>query len=132
VSVKVHYCPLWSTIDRFLFSSFFKNSLFVLIELLLSPIRYFMKRIFFLSAILLILHAGCRVGPKYEPPCTTVPDQWKGEHTSTENTPSVDYWWEIFNDETLTWLEWQAIENNPSIELAIQRVFEARAIAAVK
>jgi len=68
-----------------------------------------MKRLFYFSAALLILHTGCRVGPKYEPPCTTVPDNWKGEHAAAED----------------------AIKNNPSLEVAIQRVFEARAMAAV-
>lgn len=86
----------------------------------------------FLGLLLLILIAGCRVGPSYKPPCTPVPDQWKNPNKENATPPFVDYWWEVFNDDTLNGLELQAIEYNPNLYVALEKVFEARALAGVQ
>ena len=85
-----------------------------------------------LGIFTLIILLGCTVGPVYSPPSMEVPNEWK----TTIATPSAVYtmenWWEVFEDETLNELESQAIANNPSLTVAMERVLEARALAGVK
>lgn len=83
----------------------------------------------FLISFVLICLAGCRLGPPYEPPAPVIPEDWKTEYDGCEPNPCVSYWWELFEDDTLNALELQAIENNPNLFAALQRVVEARAIA---
>lgn len=83
-------------------------------------------------SVLISLYA-CRLGPSYTPPAVEIPDQWKACHETEDSvsSPSHDRWWEVFNDNTLNCLENQAIENSPNLYIALQRVFEARALAGV-
>ena len=41
----------------------------------------------------------------------------------------MNNWWEVFGDELLNTLEQEAFEHNPSLEMALERVLEARAVA---
>lgn len=86
------------------------------------------------SLFLLLLLFGCHLGPKYHPPAPPIPEEWKAPvaDSATTATAQFDYWWEVFNDETLNSLEQQAIINNPTLYVALERVIEARAIANVK
>lgn len=88
-----------------------------------------MKRI--LVWLVPFLLAGCRVGPHYEPPVTDVPTEWKFPDEEHVEWPCVDYWWEVFNDETLNNLEAVAVVNNPNLFVALEKVCEARALAGV-
>lgn len=81
--------------------------------------------------LVLGLTSGCRVGPHYTPPCVEVPNEWKATEEITADSPCVDYWWEIFGDGTLNTLEVQAIESNPNLYAALERVYEARAMTTV-
>lgn len=85
----------------------------------------------FLS-FLLIFMGGCRVGPRYEPPSTDAPIEWKNAHIKENCNPVVDYWWEVFNDPVLNELESQAVANNPELYIALERIFEARAIVGIQ
>lgn len=71
------------------------------------------------------------MGPVYEPPLLDAPDSWKNPYASLDLPKFNEYWWEIFDDETLNCLERHAIEYNPTLYTALQRVFEARAVAGV-
>lgn len=82
--------------------------------------------------LILILASGCRVGPRYEPPTTLVPEDWKNEQLEPSPAPFTDYWWEVFNDDLLNELEQQALESNPNLYVALQKVYEARAIAGIE
>ena len=62
-----------------------------------------MKWFFFSGIFVSLLVGGCRVGPRYEPPTTEIPAEWKYPHDAP-NTPLVDYWWEVFNDDGLNCL----------------------------
>lgn len=85
------------------------------------------------AALMLLLCNGCNVGPEYVPPAVEVPDQWKAVTTTTpQEVYTLDYWWEIFNDETLNQLEQDAIANNPNLYVAVERVIEARAMAGAR
>lgn len=83
-----------------------------------------------LFAVLSIFLVSCHLGPDYHLPKVTVPEQWKTEETSLP-APQVCYWWEVFQDTFLDGLEHEAIKNNPTLYVALERVLEARAIANV-
>lgn len=89
-----------------------------------------MRRISWIAAIILLC-CGCQVGPRYSPPPVEVPDQWKHEEKQVSSPPCVNVWWEIFGDETLTFLEQQAVTFNPNLMAVLDRVAQARAIAGV-
>jgi NodT family efflux transporter outer membrane factor (OMF) lipoprotein len=99
--------------------------------------RFMLTSIF--ALILVLLLAGCTVGPKYvKPSVPTTPtykeeppgsfkesDQWQpaqpGEQTSRGN------WWEIFGDPELDKLEEQIAGSNQNLKVAEARFREARA-----
>lgn len=89
-----------------------------------------MKQLLFLTSLLLFL-SGCRVGPHYHPPCTDAPDEWKHETSQKPLPDDICFWWEIFHDPLLNSLEQQAIENNPDLFVALERVLEAWAVAGI-
>lgn len=80
---------------------------------------------------LVVLCTSCRVGPKYTPPSTEIPDVWKNEAPEVTPPPTVDNWWEVFGDATLNALEQYAVIYNPNLLAAIDRVAQARAIAGI-
>lgn len=85
-----------------------------------------------ISFILFVfLCSSCRVGPVYKPPEVSTPDSWKAHTLQPKGQAIVDNWWEVFGDELLNTLEQEAFENNPNLELALQRVAEARASVGV-
>ncbi len=77
-------------------------------------------------ALALLLSFGCtsKVSTKVE--CEQVPSQFKEENDG----PSwcVMNWWEIFEDSQLNELMDRALDNSPTLDLAISRVLEAQAI----
>lgn len=87
--------------------------------------------------ILSCLCTGCRLGPEYTPPPVEIPERWKHEEASaavadvSPPPPTVNVWWEIFDDSTLNAIEQQATTYNPSLMAALDRVAEARAIVGV-
>ncbi|CDZ80148.1 Outer membrane protein OprM precursor [Candidatus Rubidus massiliensis] len=71
---------------------------------------------------------SCRVGPKYHEPQFTPPIQWKNQELEEEPVlPNYCNWWEVFHDSVLNHLEWQALENNKDIHIALSRIAQARA-----
>lgn len=81
----------------------------------------------FRFALPLVLGA-CSVGPDYERPAVETPEEWreglKGA-VSLAETP----WWELYKDEALVQMIRSALEANPDVLLALERVTEARARA---
>ena len=93
---------------------------------------------------LLLLLAGCSVGPDYVRPEqeAEVPEEWAGQ--SRETTPEVTMadalpdtangagghwkWWESFGDTTLNGLVEDALIYNNNLAVAAGRVLEARAL----
>jgi NodT family efflux transporter outer membrane factor (OMF) lipoprotein len=97
---------------------------------------------FILSGIVLILVlllAGCTVGPKYVKPTTPVTpaykeeppaafkesEQWQPAHPADQT--SRGNWWEIFGDPELNNLEEQIAGSNQTLKVAEARFREARA-----
>lgn len=81
----------------------------------------------FYSFLLIAALAGCTVGPKYVPPEIDVPPNWKNEESS-DLFYYDDYWWEIFNDPALDWLEEEALQKNYDLEIAYNRILESRSL----
>lgn len=81
---------------------------------------------------LLLILSGCRVGPKYESPSPESPIEWKNPSPNPESLPEVCYWWEVFQDDLLDELEMLAVQNNPTVLVALARVQEAWALAGVR
>jgi multidrug efflux system outer membrane protein len=91
----------------------------------------------FAALTLLVLTAGCAVGPDYERPDldTPVPGAWANPAagpTMAEALPDSGAgtawrWWEAFGDTTLDRLVDDALAHNHQLEQAVARVLEARA-----
>ncbi len=88
---------------------------------------------------IVLLLAGCMVGPNFKPPETTVPSQWEGVTEKKAEQPSVvtptpaelAEWWQTFNDPKLTGLVEEAISTNLDMKLAEAQLRQARAARGV-
>ncbi len=84
--------------------------------------------------LLLALFSSCHVGPRYLPPAVDLPSEWKAP-SSKDSPPcfscNIDYWWEIFQDEVLNELEKQAVQSNCNLEIAYEKIIEARGLAGL-
>jgi outer membrane protein, multidrug efflux system len=82
---------------------------------------------------MMILLAGCSVGPNYKRPEIAVPASWNEAQQSSFDTgpaPLTD-WWTEFNDPLLNTLVERAVQSNLDIRLAEARIRESRALRAV-
>ena len=78
------------------------------------------------------LLAGCAVGPHYVRPTTTPPEMFRGHVGPQEAASLADLpWWNVFQDPTLQQLLQEALASNYDLRLAVARVEQARAVAAV-
>jgi multidrug efflux system outer membrane protein len=85
-----------------------------------------MKRVAVLLAGAIL--AGCTVGPNYQRPPLTTPDQFYGASGPLSAASIADQpWWEIFRDATLRSLIDEALRNGYDTRIAAARVEEARA-----
>ena len=92
------------------------------------------------ATALLLMSAGCAVGPKYHPPAPQAPAAtYKESPTQSQEsglwTPAQPAdaklrgkWWEIFNDPELNALEEQLDINNQNIKQYFENFMEARAV----
>jgi len=76
------------------------------------------------AALILLLAAGCAVGPDYEPPKTETPAAW-GEKADLSSA-DLSRWWTLFNDDALNRLVDRAVKSNHDLRIATGRVREAR------
>ena len=82
----------------------------------------------------LAVAAGCiTVGPDYVPPDTTVADAWYAAATAglADGTAPLQTWWEVLDDPTLDALIVRAVDANLSLEAALYRLEEVRALRGV-
>ena len=81
------------------------------------------------AGLLLVVAAGCTVGPNYQPPKTAAPAQWSAALAAGETNRAGDPagWWRKFNDPQLDSLVDQAVRSNLDLRIAGARVREARA-----
>lgn len=81
---------------------------------------------------LLVVMVGCNpVGP-YTPPSVYAPKEWKGEAVQAKAEDScLEHWWDVFHDPVLSQLEMTALDQNQTLEMAVQRYMQAKALAQV-
>jgi multidrug efflux system outer membrane protein len=86
-----------------------------------------MKRV--VVALAAILLAGCAVGPKYSRPKVTLPDQFRGAGPEATGAASIadTKWQDLFTDSALRQLVETALEQNYDLQIAAERVQQARA-----
>ena len=85
-----------------------------------------------LAAVLFsVVFQGCSVGPKYKAPVATLaPFHNKVEAPTSNPSPPLDQWWNGFNDPMLVTVVQRALDQNLDLAASIERVNQARAVAA--
>jgi NodT family efflux transporter outer membrane factor (OMF) lipoprotein len=87
------------------------------------------------GAALCFCLAACTVGPNYTPPLMKVPDHFIATSASVQNVSQgagnnpvseEAKWWESLGDRRLNALVDRAVQNNPDIAIALDRMQEAR------
>jgi len=85
-----------------------------------------------LTALVLLLGAGCMVGPDYSKPSVPMTAGYKEDQGWKLARPRDDIprgkWWEIFGDPQLNALEEQVTEANQNVKIAEARFRQARAM----
>jgi NodT family efflux transporter outer membrane factor (OMF) lipoprotein len=82
---------------------------------------------------LAVILTGCMVGPDYQQPETTVPQNWvssQGHQAANDGISLEQSWWENFHDPVLNQLINKALNANPDIKTAETRIASARASRA--
>jgi len=97
-----------------------------------TNIRFSMRIAAGLSALSMLLFAGCTVGPKYRRPAAEVPatykevGDWKPAQPNEQNLGGN--WWELFQDSQLNALELQVNVSNQNLKAAEAQYTQARAL----
>jgi outer membrane protein, multidrug efflux system len=79
-------------------------------------------------ALLTVAAAGCMVGPNHRPPMLDLPAKWSEAPQNTAPSPPLPaQWWKTFNDPELDSLVQRAVRANPGLQIAEERIHEARA-----
>src|ERR1700726_204296 len=90
-----------------------------------------MKNTAFLGILaVLVLEAGCMMGPKYKRPTVDVPQQYRApapQEASQASSLANEQWWQVYQDPVLTQLIHTAIAQNYDVRIAATRVLEAQA-----
>src|SRR6201987_965831 len=78
----------------------------------------------------LVLEAGCTMGPKYKRPGVNVPQEYRTPEPQLATQASSlgnEQWWQLYQDPVLTHLIHTAIAQNYDVRIAAARVLEAQA-----
>jgi NodT family efflux transporter outer membrane factor (OMF) lipoprotein len=79
------------------------------------------------TLLLALAAAGCTVGPDYEKPQASLPQNWTSQGATQEQSTTAVAWWNNFNDPILTQLIEKAMSGNLDLQVAAARIEEARA-----
>ena len=83
--------------------------------------------------VLLLALSGCKLGPNYQRPPLTVPDQYRGlaPDETNQQQASDDFalmkWSAVYQDETLRGLIKEALANNYNMQIAATQILQASA-----
>jgi multidrug efflux system outer membrane protein len=82
-----------------------------------------------IALVLQLALAGCTVGPDYARPKSDLPEQFveKAPAGALATPEQRTAWWQTLNDSTLDQLVSEALQSSPDLEIARERVIEARA-----
>jgi multidrug efflux system outer membrane protein len=90
-----------------------------------------MKKTAFLGIVaVLVLEAGCMMGPKYKRPTVDVPQEYRApapQQAAQASSLGNERWWQVYQDPVLTQLIHTAIAQNYDVRIAAARVLEAQA-----
>src|ERR1700693_2288564 len=78
----------------------------------------------------LVLEAGCMMGPKYRRPAVNVPRDYRTpapQQTAAASSLGNEGWWQVYQDPVLARLIHTAIAQNYDVRIAAARVLEAQA-----
>lgn len=84
-------------------------------------------------AVILLALSGCKLGPNYQRPPLTVPDQYRGlaPDEANQQQASEDFalmkWSAVFQDENLQALIKEALANNYNMQIAATQILQASA-----
>jgi multidrug efflux system outer membrane protein len=78
-----------------------------------------------------LFFTGCILGPAYQRPVVNAPPAFRGEINAATNSLGDLAWWQLFQDDQLQRLIRIALTNNFDLRIAVTRVEQARAAAAV-
>src|ERR1700675_3262592 len=79
---------------------------------------------------MLVLEAGCMMGPKYKRPTVDVPQEYRApapQQAAQASSLGNEGWWQVYQDPVLTQLIHTAIAQNYDVRIAAARVLEAQA-----
>jgi len=82
----------------------------------------------------LVLEAGCMMGPKYKRPGVDIPQEYRApapQEASQASSLGNEQWWQVYQDPVLTELIHTAIAKNYDVQIAAARVLEAQAQVGV-
>src|ERR1039458_7654721 len=82
--------------------------------------------------LVVLLTAGCAVGPNYKRPSVDVPGTYRGATPQEAAPPAAESlgdekWWEVFQDQELQGLIRTALQQNYDVRIAATRILEAQA-----
>src|SRR5579863_1440766 len=80
--------------------------------------------------VVLVLEAGCMMGPKYKRPTVDVPQEYRApapQQAAQASSLGNEQWWQVYQDPALTQLIHTAIAKNYDVRIAAARVLEAQA-----
>ncbi|MBN1124316.1 MAG: efflux transporter outer membrane subunit [Sedimentisphaerales bacterium] len=86
-----------------------------------------------LGGFSILFCSGCRVGPDYTVPKSTIPDAWHMKLTQglSEGQADLTTWWKMLQDPVLDDLIGRATEGNLDLKTAVSRIRQARAQRSV-
>ena len=84
-----------------------------------------MKKTIFIGLILIV--AGCAVGPKYKRPSTKTPQAYTQSAVRTDSITNLK-WWEVYQNTVLQTLIQKGIDQNLDLKIAIARIEQSKAI----
>jgi outer membrane protein, multidrug efflux system len=79
-----------------------------------------------LIALLMMLFAGCAMGPDFKEPVVDTPEKYRTQTAPTDGVVNLK-WWELFDDPVLYTLVNTALEYNRDLKIAVSRIDQARA-----
>jgi multidrug efflux system outer membrane protein len=85
--------------------------------------------------VLIIMLAGCKVGPNYKRPTVDTPSVYRGadQQAAAQNTTSLgdEKWWTVYQDPELQKLIRAALAENYDVRIAAARVLQAQAVLGI-
>jgi multidrug efflux system outer membrane protein len=87
-----------------------------------------MKKLALLGITLLMLAAGCMVGPKYKRPAVNIPPAYRAApQSASASSLGNEKWWQVYQDPVLVQFIHTALEQNYDVRIAAARVLQAQA-----